>query len=121
MIIGSVINRRPLVHLTVRGPGGQDQDVEFVLDTGFTGFLTLPSAAVAALMLPFVQYYRGILADGRVTRLEVYAATVFWDGAERDVHVLAMGSAPLVGMSLMNGSDVRLQVTDGGLVTIESL
>ncbi len=57
------------------------------------------------------------LADGSRILLDVYRAVVLWDGSERDIDVLAMGSEPLIGMSLLDGSDVRLQVTDGGLVT----
>ena len=35
----------PLLRLTVRDAGGQPHDVEAVIDTGFNGFLTLPSCA----------------------------------------------------------------------------
>jgi hypothetical protein len=39
----------------------------------------------------------------------------------RAVEILAMDGAPLIGMTLLDGFDVRLQVTDGGLVSIEPL
>ena len=32
-----------VIPLTVQGPAGQTQDIEAVIDTGFSGFLTLPS------------------------------------------------------------------------------
>jgi predicted aspartyl protease len=53
--------------------------------------------------------------------LDVYEASLLWDGVERAVEVLAMEGAPLIGMALLNGFDVRLQVAEGGLVTIEPL
>jgi predicted aspartyl protease len=60
-----------------------------VLDTGFHGFLTLPPAAVAALALPFLNDFIAALADGSRVRRQVHAATILWDGAERDREILA--------------------------------
>lgn len=121
MITGIVAHRHALIHLSLLDRTGQEVEIETTLDTGFTGFLTLPPADIATLGLPFAQYHRATLADGSVGRLEVYAATVIWDGEERDIDVLAIGTESLLGMSLLEGSDVRLQVTDGGLVVIEPL
>ena len=115
MIAGIVSNRRPLATLFVRGPGGQG-DVEFVIDTGFTGYITLPSAACVALQLPFQGYQPSSLADTTQRMLDIYRLTVLWDGEERQIDVLAIDSAPLIGMSLLDGYEVHIQVTEGGLV-----
>ena len=40
-----------LVPLPVRGPGGAEQEVEAVLDTGFNGYLALPPPVIEALRL----------------------------------------------------------------------
>jgi predicted aspartyl protease len=61
------------------------------------------------------------LADGTRVLLNVHDATVGWDGVDWSIAIFAMDAAPLLGMSLLDGQDVRLQVTDGGLVTIETL
>ncbi len=53
--------------------------------------------------------------------LEVYEAIVVWDDEERAAEILAMSSAPLVGMTALSGSDVRFQVAENGLLTIEAL
>jgi len=43
MIIGAVTaDREAVVKLEVRGPAGTKAEVEFVLDTGFTEYLTKP-------------------------------------------------------------------------------
>lgn len=47
--------------------------------------------------------------------------TLFWDGQERQVEVLAVEGPPLLGMTLIDGHDLRLQAVEGGLVTIERL
>jgi len=121
MLTGTVVNGRAFVNLTLRGPDGRVGSADFVLDTGFTGAFTLPTADCAALGLPFVRRQPAGLADGSPVTLRVYEATLLWDGEERPVEVLAMDSAPLIGMTALAGSDVRLQVAENGLVTIEPL
>jgi uncharacterized protein (DUF433 family) len=51
--------------LLVSGAGGEEREVEAVIDTGFNGFLTLPPEQVAALALPRLGEGRAILANGR--------------------------------------------------------
>jgi predicted aspartyl protease len=67
MITGTV---NPLqearIPLTVRGPGGHEEDIEAVIDTGFTGWLTLPPALIAAMGLTWRGRDSAILADGRL-------------------------------------------------------
>jgi clan AA aspartic protease len=121
VIAGTISGRRAYVNLSVRGPSEQEGEVEFVLDTGFNGVITLPPAACAALGLPYVRPQPAGIAGGGRIMLEVYECNLLWDGAERNVEVLAMDGAPLIGMTLLDGSDVHLQVAEGGLVTIEAL
>lgn len=121
MIAGAISRHRAYVNLSVRSPSGQQAEVEFVLDTGFNGVITLPRAACVALGLPYVRPQPAGVAGGNRIMLEVYECYLLWDGAERDVELLAMDGPPLIGMTLLDGSDVHLQVTEGGLVTIESL
>jgi clan AA aspartic protease len=120
MITGTVSRRRAYVDLTIRAPDGQEHEIEAVLDTGFTGVLTLPPAAVAALSLPYLGPEPAKLADGTRIMLALHRAILLWDGQERVIRVLAMDGAPLIGMSLLDGSNVHLEVTEGGLVTIET-
>ena len=57
------------LRLTVIGPDQRQQAVDTVLDTGFNGFLTLPSHVVRTLRLPFVGHRRVTLGgDGKETR-----------------------------------------------------
>jgi clan AA aspartic protease len=121
MISGTISRRRAYIHLTVRGPSGQEAEVEFLLDTGFNGVIALPPAACTLIALPYIRPQPARLADGNQVILDVYEATLIWDGVPRDVEVLAKDGAPLIGMALLDGSDVRLQVTEGGLVTIQPL
>ena len=110
-----------LLQLTVRDAGGQPRSVPAVIDTGFNGFLTLPPTLIATLGLPWLCRQEGQLADGSVQAFDVYVATVDWDGQPRSVEVDAAEAQPLIGMGLMQGSELRIQVRPGGSVTIEGM
>ena len=91
------------------------------MDTGFTGVTTLAPEACAALDLPFLRLQPAGLADGSPLLLDVYQAALYWNGEQRQVEVLALEGAPLIGMTLLEDSDVRFQGRDGGLVSIEAV
>ncbi len=122
MINGVVnANREATIHLMAIGPQNHQQDIEAIIDTGFTGFLTLPPALVTALGLSWLCRQAGILADGRVEYFDVYVGTVIWDGQLRTVEVEAADTEPLVGTSLLDHHALRIDVLNGGVVTITAL
>lgn len=52
MISGVVTgDRQAVIPLKVRGPTGQEQEIEAVIDTGFDGCLSLPSSVIVSLGL----------------------------------------------------------------------
>jgi clan AA aspartic protease len=120
MITGAVTaQQQALIPLTLQDWQGQPETVEAIVDTGFNGFLTLPLPLIARLRFPYEGMAEVILGDGDTVRLDSFAATVRWDGAVRTGLVLAADGAPLVGMDLLLGSRVCLEVLTGGPVTIE--
>ncbi len=50
-----------------------------------------------------------------------YRGTVLWDGQPLPVRVVEADGEPLLGMELLQGSRVTLDVRDGGPVTIDAL
>ena len=121
MIRGIIHNHEAIVELEVSGLGQPTQQIEAVIDTGYNGYLTLPSHLVTSLQLPFVGHRRGTLADGSVARLDAYLATVVWHGQPKDVLISQAAGTPLIGMSLLQGSRLTMDVVDGGDVTIDEL
>lgn len=122
MIEGAVYgNTEPIVELTVRGPEGQEQRLDFKVDTGFDGALTLHSAVVSSLGLQASGVQRVTLADGSVIVCEVCDGSVDWNGVPRSVEVQVSDSVSLLGMALMAGHQVRIDVVDGGAVRISPL
>jgi clan AA aspartic protease len=121
-VIGLVTARREaVIRLSVSGTDERRIEVEAILDTGFTGYLTFPGTIFAELALPSQGVREVVLADGSRVALAVYRAGVLWDGEPREVQVLASEGAPLVGMSLLYGHEVRIGVVEGGSVVIERL
>jgi clan AA aspartic protease len=114
-------NREATIRLAVADPGQRQEAIEVVIDTGFNGFLTLPSRVVRALNLPFVGNRRAMLGDGRSVVLDLYLATVMWNEEEREVLVLQAEGGPLIGMSLLYGYRVILNVVENGDVIIDTL
>jgi predicted aspartyl protease len=72
MITGAISRFRAYVNLVVSGPAGQEGEIEFVLDTGFVGDITLPPVACAAFGFPYLRPQPASLADGSRVVLEVY-------------------------------------------------
>lgn len=97
------------------------KSVDAVIDTGFSGFLTLPSGIIAELDLTWKGRDVATLGDGTSCIFEVYIASVIWDGEYRAIDINESETVPLIGMRLLRGYDLRIQAIEGGLVTIEAL
>jgi clan AA aspartic protease len=97
------------------------QLVDAVIDTGFSGFLTLPSSTISSLDLIWKGRNIATLGDGTSCIFEVYIAVVIWDGQYRTIDINESETMPLIGMQLLRGYDLRIQAIEGGSVTIESL
>ena len=121
MITGVVKADEGRIRLKVKGLRGREQEVEAVIDTGYTASLTLPPAVVAALGLRWRSMDRFTLADGSECVFDVYVAKVDWDGKVRTILVDEADADPLVGMRLLRGHELTMQVRARGQVTIKRL
>ena len=122
-MIQGVVNLRheAIVRLRVRGPSGVESDVDGIVDSGFSSALTLPSATVSALGLVRELHSSAFLADGSVRDFDVCAAEVSWDGNWRPILVSAIGDESLIGMRLLAGHELRIEVIPNGVVAIAPL
>ena len=121
MIEGLVnANKEAVVSLTIRGPEGRSRDVNAVIDTGYSGFLTLSAALVAELELPYVFSSSATLADNTEVGFAVHRVTAVWDGNPRNIEADAVGATPLVGMALLDSHSLYVEVRDGGRVVIRA-
>ena len=121
MITGKItVHQEAIIALEVSGLNQQER-IEAVIDTGFTGYLTLPSVLIERIKLQQAGEQITILGDENRVVLKRYIAKVLWHGVERDVYVLQAEGGPLIGMSLLYGSRLILDVVAGGDVTIKAL
>jgi clan AA aspartic protease len=97
------------------------QLVDAVIDTGFSGFLTLPSDVITALDLTWKGRDVATLGDGTSCIFDVYIAIVIWDGQYRTIDINESETGPLIGMRLLRGYDLRIQTIEGGTVVIKAL
>jgi clan AA aspartic protease len=122
MIVGNVnAKREAVVQLAVFGGNQQRQGIQAIIDTGYTGFLTLPSAIITTLGLTWYMQQEGMLGDGSLCMFNVYEASVVWDGQIRTIEINESEAEPLVGMGLLEGYELKIQAVAGGLVIITAL
>ena len=121
MIIGIMQKREARVRLMVRGVRQRQQEIDAIVDSGYTGWLTLPPSVISSLDLRWQTLGRGVLADGSVTSFDVYRAKVVWDGRIRAVFVDEFDATPLVGMAMLRGYEYKTQVRARGKVMIRRL
>jgi predicted aspartyl protease len=96
MILGAVTDdREAVIRVVVRGPGGREQQAEAVVDTGFDGW--------------------------GESVFDIYDGTVVWDGTPRRIAVDEASTASLIGMALLDGYELNVQVRSGGRVSIRAL
>ena len=120
MIVGAVNGRlEAVVEVSVSGPDGRASVVEAVIDTGFSEFLTLPPALVEELRLPRAGEMSALLADGTKADFGVFDATIHWDDRPRGVAVAVADTKPLLGMALLEGHNLNVDVHRGGRVLIK--
>ena len=97
------------------------RSVKVDLDTGFTGDLTLPAEVIRQCGLVLEGERPVVLANGDEVYLRVWQGMTLWYGRPRRVRILQAEGEPLLGMNLLRGSRVTLDVLAGGNVVIEEL
>jgi clan AA aspartic protease len=122
MITGRVTaEREGVVRVRVSAPRGKPQTLEAVVDTGFTESIALPAEEIAELGLPLHGEERVVLADGSETIVPVHWGVVAWLGASFLVPVLQTEGGALVGMALLHGCRLTMDVVEDGPLDIRPI
>ena len=116
MLVGVFRAGFPRVQLRVEG-----QAVEFIVDTGFRGEITLPARLATRLDAPVVGTRVVQLADGTSRIAPVHLLSVEWESELRLVETLALEGNPLLGTELLEGYHVHAEISEGGEVFVEAL
>ena len=121
MITGTVNASGEAMLRIVGDLGTQRSVIDAVIDTGYTGYLTLPPSAITSLNLPWRGSEEGILGDGSTQMFDVYSATIIWDGEFKTIKINESDTDSLLGVGLLYGYEVCIQTINGGVVTIKAL
>ena len=118
MKIGEVVlglgGQSPMVPIELYVRGKFLRSVEALLDTGFSGAVSLPLDVVEELGLEGSGDQMVNLADGSEIRVDVYIGFIGFAGERYRCAVLATGDIPTVGMHLLQGMKVCLEASVGG-------
>jgi clan AA aspartic protease len=122
-MITGIVNAdfEPIIPLSICGSDGKVYTQEAIVDTGFNGWLSLPPDLIAELNLKWKRRGRAILGDGTECVFDVYEAVLVWDGNMLTIPIDEADSEPLVGMSLMQGYQLTVQVFEGGHVELSKV
>ena len=122
-MIRGIVNSylEPTIRLQLKGNKGQIQEVEAVIDTGFNGFITLPPTLIETLQLTQIGSGRTILGNGTQDLYLIYEATVLWDQRWLIVEADGANTDVLIGMGLLSGYNLYVEVVRGGRVSLDSL
>lgn len=107
------------ITIDIAGDDRLFRSVEAIIDTGFTGALSLPESAAHELGLRSARAERVTLADGRSIRANVHAARILWHGQPLDARVQTLGSYPIIGTAVLANCRLTIDWLDGGEVFIE--
>ena len=111
---------RPQIPIGIAGISRVFQDQDATIDTGFTGWLALPEAAIEELGLRIYGERRANQASG-IGVFSIYGALVSWHDRDRPVLVHQITGDPLVGMALLEGTRLKVEAREDGDVNIEEL
>lgn len=110
-----------VVAIEVRGASSRSATVSAAIDTGFSGSLMLEHDSIGSLELPAVGSGKALLADGRIVSYDIYDGIVIWNGKPRRIEIIATEGATLIGMDLLRGHRLQVDVVDHGAVVIDTL
>jgi clan AA aspartic protease len=122
MISGYVnANREAIIQVAIVGDSKQSKSVKAIIDTGFTGDLTLPKNVIDELGFTLRGFQRVILGDGSIQYFEMFVGVVIWDGQMREVEINAAETDSLVGMGLLEDYKLEIEARPNGEVRITLL
>lgn len=126
MVEGSVVDGRPLVPVDIVIKGGTTRRVMAILDTGFDGDIALPNEDYVWLRSNPLPPRDTILAGGIRATFDRCLAMVDFVGHRQRVVAMDLGMGgsdqgvvPFIGMRLLRGYSLFVDVHEGGDVIIE--
>ena len=115
------VTRKPLVPITILDSHGNSRTVRAILDTGFTGQILLPERIVDRLGLTMDRFSHGRPVGDQFIQIPTGLATIIWRGDQHRVHVLQLGTEPLLGMEFLWNHRITINTVTDGAVSVTPL
>ena len=108
-IAGYISNKgEPVINIMVKGLRTRTE-IEVIIDTGFNGYLCLPTEIAVQLGLELCAVEKYELADGTIKRANVFMGSIIWFNEEEKSNIILTDSGQaLIGTSLLQ--DKRLKI-----------
>ena len=113
--------KRPAINIEVIGRDGLARSAEVYVDTGFSGDMTLPEAAIERLSLLPNDVVNMQIGDGAYATFTTYQATILWRDTPREITVLESEIWPVIGIGLLWHNNLSIDFTPGGGVAVSGL
>ena len=107
------------VEIAIVDDSGISRPLEAVVDTGFTGWLTVPPHLASELGLVAAGSAQSTMANGLEVESVFCNAVVMWHAQSVNVLVDIMENVPLIGTDLLADCRLTIDWWDGGEVMIE--
>lgn len=118
---GVVRHGHPMLALTLVTPTGERVDVQAMIDTGFRDSLMLPRATFDRVRRSSPVATTTTLADERSASHRQALVEVDFCGERKEVYAGDLSEETFVGMDLLEGYRLTIDVGEGGAVTIAPL
>ncbi len=116
MMTGTVSKMQLMLPVVFVLADGSQMARELVVDTGFTGGLSLSAEMIEELGLPYFRRLEAELADGKTNRYSAHLATILWHEKALEVVTYAIGRSPSSRHGIAGGKPfVRRLHRDGFL------
>ena len=110
------------VSVAVGGPCREFREIEFVVDTGFSGGLTLPESLIRELNLSPYRNRSVRTANDQIIDIATFHATVQWHGQLLSTLVYHSETPrPLPGTAMLENCRLTVDMREGGPVAITPL
>ena len=110
------------ITVAVAGPSLEFWEVEVVIDTGFSGWLTLPEVAVRELNLRLYQNRQVRIANDQVIWMPTFEAVAQWQGRQIGILVYQTENPrPLLGTAMLEHCRLTVDMQEGGPVAVTPL
>ena len=97
---------------------GNAFEVDTVIDTGATNWLTLPLEIIEELDLRQLDMERATMANGQAIDCRTFSCNILWFDRLRTIQIVELDMVPLFGMKLLEGSRLEIDVRIGGEVRV---